>query len=207
MFGCCKTFSGKYIFFGNANFRKRKIFPCVWLHFKKFSGKYFLVFRKEEGKHKSKKTQVTTQEKIINDDTEHRPTTAVLIAIDGTIAISRSTTRSRSSRVHAVDRDLGSVRSREGEIVIFARTRLMARSRSSRDRVVDRDLAKARSRSTASRDCGLEIAINDGAGSRTRTGDRDQRRRDRRLEIAISRARALSLCLIFWKHFEGKIEV
>ena len=27
------SISGKYIFFGNANFRKRKIFPCVWLHF------------------------------------------------------------------------------------------------------------------------------------------------------------------------------
>ena len=26
VFGCCKTFSGKYIFFGNANFRKRKMF-------------------------------------------------------------------------------------------------------------------------------------------------------------------------------------
>ena len=48
-------FSRKYIFSGNANFRKRKIFPCVWLHFKKFSGKNFLVFGKEEGKHKSRK--------------------------------------------------------------------------------------------------------------------------------------------------------
>ena len=60
MFGCRKTFSGKYIFSGNANFRKRKIFPCVWLHFKKFSGKYFLMFGKEEGKDKLKKN-------IIND--------------------------------------------------------------------------------------------------------------------------------------------
>ena len=60
VFGCRKTFSGKYIFSGNANFRKRKIFLCVWLHFKKFSGKYFLVFGKEEGKHKPKKN-------IIND--------------------------------------------------------------------------------------------------------------------------------------------
>ena len=63
MFGCCKTFSGKYIFSGNANFRKRKLFLCVWLYFKKFSGKYFLVFGKEEGKHKSRKTQATTQKK------------------------------------------------------------------------------------------------------------------------------------------------
>ena len=26
VFGCCKTFSGKYIFSGNANFWKRKMF-------------------------------------------------------------------------------------------------------------------------------------------------------------------------------------
>ena len=61
VFGCCKTFSRKYIFFKNANFQKRKIFQCVWLHFKKFSEKYFLVFGKEEGKHKPRKTQATTQ--------------------------------------------------------------------------------------------------------------------------------------------------
>ena len=69
MFGCCKTFSGKYIFSRNANFQKRKIFLCVWLHFKKFSGKYFLVFRKEEGKHKSENTKQKPQpeKKIIND--------------------------------------------------------------------------------------------------------------------------------------------
>ena len=36
------------------------MFSCVWLHFKKFSGKNFLVFGKEEGKNKPKK-------KIIND--------------------------------------------------------------------------------------------------------------------------------------------
>ena len=36
-------------------FGKGKCFHGVWLHFKKFSGKYFLVFGKEEGKHKSEK--------------------------------------------------------------------------------------------------------------------------------------------------------
>ena len=30
------------------------MFPSVWLHYNKFSGKYFLVFGKEEGKHKSR---------------------------------------------------------------------------------------------------------------------------------------------------------
>ena len=63
VFSCCKTFSGKYIFSGNANFRKRKVFPCVWLHFKKFSGKYFLVFGKEEGKHKLENTSHNPEKK------------------------------------------------------------------------------------------------------------------------------------------------
>ena len=60
MFGCCKTFSGK-----------GKCFHGVWLHFKKFSGKYFLVFGKEEGKHKlenaDQKTQATNPG-TTNDD-------------------------------------------------------------------------------------------------------------------------------------------
>ena len=44
------------------------MFLGVWLHFNKFSGKYFMVFGKEEGKHKSRQTQATTQKKIINDE-------------------------------------------------------------------------------------------------------------------------------------------
>ena len=115
MFGCCKTFSGKYIFSGNANFQKRKIFLYVWLHFKKFSGKYFLVFGKEEGKHKSRKTQATTQKKIINDDRRSRSTARSRsrllceIAIDG--AILRSVDRDLESSSLAVDRDLATARS------------------------------------------------------------------------------------------------
>ena len=37
--------------------RKGKCFHGVWMHFKKFSGKYFLVFGKEEGKHKSENAE------------------------------------------------------------------------------------------------------------------------------------------------------
>ena len=43
-FGCCKMFSRKYIFSGNANFRKRKMFSAVWLSRKLFSGKSIPVF-------------------------------------------------------------------------------------------------------------------------------------------------------------------
>ena len=81
---------------------KGKCFHGVWLHFKKFSEKYFLVFGKEERKHKSRKTQATTQKKIINDN-KSSPTTAPSIAIRdrdrrfarlASLAISRSTTPS-----------------------------------------------------------------------------------------------------------------
>ena len=41
---------------------KGKCFHGVWLHFKKFSGKYFLVFGKEEGKHKLEKHKPQIQE-------------------------------------------------------------------------------------------------------------------------------------------------
>ena len=48
-------------------FLERKMFLCVWLHFKKFSKKYFLVFGKEEGKDKPRKTRTKPRKKIIND--------------------------------------------------------------------------------------------------------------------------------------------
>ena len=41
-------------------FPERKIFSCVWLHFKKFSEKYFLVFGEEEGKDKPDKPRRRT---------------------------------------------------------------------------------------------------------------------------------------------------
>ena len=43
-FGCRKTIAGKYIFSGNANFWKRKMFSAVWLSRKSFSGKSIPVF-------------------------------------------------------------------------------------------------------------------------------------------------------------------
>ena len=43
-FGSCKSISGKYYIFRKYYFPERKMFSCVWLHFKKCFGKYFLVF-------------------------------------------------------------------------------------------------------------------------------------------------------------------
>ena len=125
---------------------KGKCFHGVWLHFKKFSGKYFLVFGKEEGKHTSRKTQATTQKKIINDNTEHRPTTAPSIVIrdrDRRLDLAKRQSRSQIflSRLHTRSCDRR-----------FARLRRQSRSRSGaisrrRDRNQRRDLATARSRS------------------------------------------------------------
>ena len=44
VFGCWKSFSGKYIFSGNANFRKRKMYLGVWLFRKSFYEKSIPVF-------------------------------------------------------------------------------------------------------------------------------------------------------------------
>ena len=148
------------------------MFPCVWLHFKKFSGKYFLVFGKEEGKHKSRKTQATTQKKIINDD-KSSPTTAPSIAI----FLSRRRRDLPLSPSPAGSSSLAYIR----DLAIDA----------SRDRAVDCDLDPVRSHEG-------EIAIN---GTISRWRDHDQRQleclsvRSRSSDCASSRVRALSLSL------------
>ena len=142
---------------------KGKCFHSVWLHFKKFSEKYFLVFGKEERKHKSRKTQATTQKKIINDN-KSSPTTAPSIAI-----------RDRDQRLREIaisNLPLSPTYEIAPSIAISIRC----------------DLAKARSRSTArSRDS--EITIN-GDWNVCRQ-DRD--RRGREIAIARSLSLSLSL--------------
>ena len=142
---CVKAFLENIPFLENAIFRKcyfpeRKMFSCVWLHFKKFSEKYFLMFGKEEGKHKSRKIQATTQKKTSTTMRDHD-------------LRSRSTARSRF---------------RSGAISRRRRSRLTARSRST------------------AQSCDGEIAFD---------------------ASPLARVRSLSLSLIFWKCFEGKIEV
>ena len=160
---------------------KGKCFHGVWLHFKKFSEKYFLVFGKEERKHKSRKTQATTQKKIINDN-KSSPTTAPSIAI-----------RDRDQRL------------REIAISNLPLSPTYEISRSTLHEIalsiaisIRCDLAKARSRSTArSRDS--EITINGDWNVCRR--DRDWRGR----EIAIARALSLSLSLSFFGYtLKGK---
>ena len=177
VFGCRKTFSGKYIFSGNANFRKRKIFPYVWLHFKKFSEKYFLMFGKEEGKDKPKKY-------IINDRDLRSRYRRCDLAIDA----SRDRDLGRR-RDHDQLRDLATARSREGEIAIDA----------SRDHAVDRDLGRRRDRTqmrdlATARDRAVarEIAIFVRSRRRSRSSRRSS---DWLFGFFSSRVRALSLSL------------
>ena len=113
MFGCRKTFSGKYIFSGNANFRKKKIFLCVWLYFKKFSGKYFLVFGKEGGKHKPRKHTSHNPEKLRSRRREIAINVAISRRRDLAFAISRSTLREIAPSIAiSIRRDLAKARSR-----------------------------------------------------------------------------------------------
>ena len=57
VFGSRKSISEKYSIFRKCYFPKRKIFLCIWLYFKKFSKKYFLVFGKcYKEKDKTRKT-------------------------------------------------------------------------------------------------------------------------------------------------------
>ena len=100
---------------------KGKCFHGVWLHFKKFFGKYFLAFGKE-GKHKSEnadqKTQATNPG-TTNDDRadercasdEHARTTSTDERCVLTIAPRRRAARSTRSRRSIDDRDRA-VRSR-----------------------------------------------------------------------------------------------
>ena len=44
LFDSCKSIFGKYSIFQKCYFSERKMFLCVWLHFKKCFEKYFLVF-------------------------------------------------------------------------------------------------------------------------------------------------------------------
>ena len=60
MFGSCKSISRKYSIFRKCYFSERKIFSCVWLHFKKNFEKNFLVFGEEEGKDKPDKPRRRT---------------------------------------------------------------------------------------------------------------------------------------------------
>ena len=86
MFGFCKNISGKYSNFQKCYFSEGKMFSCVWLQFKIFFEKYFLVFRKEVGKEegRSKTQKNPNKPKRTRRD----------LAIDS--AISRSVDRSSS---------------------------------------------------------------------------------------------------------------
>ena len=75
------------------------MFSCVWLHFKKFSGKYFLMFGKE-GKDKPKKNIINNRD--LRSRSRRRD-----------LAINASRDRDQL-------RDLATARSREGEIAIDA---------------------------------------------------------------------------------------
>ena len=126
------------------------MFSCVWLYFKKFSEKYFLVFGKEEGKDKPSKTRTKPRKNLKKKSSTRLARDWVRRRGALQAPVRRSRQRSRST-----------ARSHEGEIAIFKRSQSTSRDRDRR-----RDLAKARrSRSTA-RSCEASITISD-CGRRT----------------------------------------
>ena len=128
MFGSRKSISGKYSIFRKCYLPERKMFLCVWLYFKKFFEKYFLVFRKcYKEKDKTRKTNTAPRLMLAIDWLRRRST-----VFDGV----KRRSRSAWSRDHDRQRDLAKRRSRSREA--------LRRSRSARRRV--RDLG---SRSTA----------------------------------------------------------
>ena len=64
VFGCCKTFSGKYIFFRNANFRKRKMFPWCLVALQKIFRKILSGVWKRRRKTQIRKCRITQIRKI-----------------------------------------------------------------------------------------------------------------------------------------------
>ena len=180
VFGSCKSISGKYSIFRKCYFSEGKMFSCVWLHFKKFSEKYFLVFGKEEGKDKPRKTRTKPRKK------NHQRSTG----FDGAVL------RELQSDDRAVDRDRRRDRDLR-EIVIFTRSR--STTWSSEASIVI-------SRSTASIAIGAvlrEIMISDRGrqiGAREISADWSS-------VFFLSRARSLSLSLFFRKYFEVKMKV
>ena len=100
MFGSCKSISGKYSIFRKCYFPERKMFSCVWLHFKKISEKYFLVFGEEEGKDKSRQTQMKekTARSRYSRDRDRTACRSTSDAITPSIAIYRDERRDRRAR-------------------------------------------------------------------------------------------------------------
>ena len=124
------------------------MFSCVWLHFKKISEKYFLVFGKEEGKDNPNKTRTKPRK---NPDKKSSTIDARLGSTARCFASSSPTTA--PSIAPSSD---WTARSHEGEIAIdVARSRSTARSREGEKIAID----VTRSRSTArSREASITIS-------------------------------------------------
>ena len=141
MFGCCKTFSGKYIFSGKAFPEKENISMCL-VAFQKIFRKIFSGVWKRRRKTQPRKNSNTVQ-----------------ILPLGSLAGARDRDQQRDL---AVARSRSTARSREGEIAIYRSSSRISRSSSTdlplgslagaisqrRDRDQRRDLTVTRSRSS-----------------------------------------------------------
>ena len=122
VFGWCKSISGKYFIFRKCYFPERKIFSCVWLHFKIFFENIFWCLEKKKEEAKPRKTWTNLE--------EHG-------------AISWSMERSCDRRRDLTKRQLRSARTVLREIVISDcdRRRDLVKHRSRSSRTVLRKIA------------------------------------------------------------------
>ena len=121
MFGCCKTFSGKYIFSGNANFRKRKMFPWCLVAFQKIFRKMLSGVWKRR-----RKTQI---QKNTSHNPEKKSSTTTLNTVRRPHRRSRSEiviAISPSSRDRNQQRDLTKRRSRSRIFLSRRRSRFFS---------------------------------------------------------------------------------
>ena len=120
VFGSRKSISGKYSIFWKCYFPEGKMFLCVWLYFKKFSEKYFLVFGKCY-KEKTNPSPPRTKPRLTLDARDlAAPDKPITTA--PSIAISRSTAPLREIAIGVKARSRSTTRSREASIAISRST-------------------------------------------------------------------------------------
>ena len=64
MFSSCKSISGKYSIFRKCYFPERKMFSCVWLHFKNFPKNIFWFLEKKKEKTNPEKKSSTIDARL-----------------------------------------------------------------------------------------------------------------------------------------------
>ena len=115
VFSCCKTSSRKYIFSGNANFCKRKMFPWCLVAFQKIFWKKFSGVWKRRRKTQIQKNTSHNPDRAVDRDLVKARSRSSRDRVNGNLDPVQS--RSRSGHEIRCDRDLDPI-ARSGAIAI-----------------------------------------------------------------------------------------